>query len=201
MRSLRTSVQFLLFDGHSNIISITGPSPTIGKTFVTVNLAVIMAQANKRVLLIDADLRKGYLNKYFDTPRENGLSEWITDATTKESAIRHTEVSGLDMIPSGHYPPNPSELLSSDRFRHLIEEVANANIIGRIAGVNFSVLRYGKHPLREISQMLKMMKHSGIDAKGFIFNDIPISTKGSIYGHYGNYNYHYYQYDYRNKEA
>jgi hypothetical protein len=90
MRSLRTSLQFALVDAPSRILTILGTSPGVGKTFISVNLAYVLAEQGKRVVLVDADLRKGRLHKYLDGKRENGLSEVIAGTLPLDSAIRQT---------------------------------------------------------------------------------------------------------------
>lgn len=213
LRSLRTSLQFALMDARNAIVSITGPSPGIGKSFVSANLAYVLADAGKRILLIDADMRKGHLHEYFGFKRTQGLSGLISGEVSIEQGINKTGVDNLDFIPCGIVPPNPSELLMSDRFGELIETlsgqydliivdtppalaVTDGSIIGRHAGINFLVLRSGMHPLREIELAVKRLSQNGIKPQGFIINDVALHTGRYGYGKYGRYGYHY-QYEYK----
>ncbi|MFQ5546236.1 MAG: polysaccharide biosynthesis tyrosine autokinase, partial [Acidiferrobacterales bacterium] len=208
VRSLRTSLQFALTDGMKNIVSVAGPSFSVGKSFVSANLAYVLADAGKRTVLVDADMRRGHLHEYFSTERKKGLSEVISGETSLEDAIRKTEIDNLSFLPSGTIPPNPSELLMSDRFETAIDTlsqqydvvlidtppilaVTDATIIGRMAGINLLLLRAGQHPMKEIEQAVKRLEQNGIKPHGFIFNQAPLRT-----GVYRRYGYHY-QYEYR----
>ncbi|WP_175607026.1 AAA family ATPase, partial [Serratia marcescens] len=95
----------------NNVLMISGASPNIGKTFVSINLAAVIAQAGQRVLVIDADMRKGYSHTLLGVGWQNGLSDILSQQTTFEESIRKTEIEGMDFIPRGQVPPNPSELL------------------------------------------------------------------------------------------
>ncbi|WP_303905663.1 polysaccharide biosynthesis tyrosine autokinase [Thiohalomonas denitrificans] len=210
LRSLRTSLQFAAMDTDNAIITITGPSPEIGKSFISGNLAATIADAGKRTLLIDADMRKGHLHEYFGTRRSHGLSGLISGELTREEAVRSTDQTNLDLIPSGIVPPNPAELLMTPRFQALMEEfkndydsiivdtppvlaVTDASIVGRLGGMTFIVVRFGWHPMRELELTVKRLQQSGVDVNGFIFNDVPL--KSCRYGYGGHYGYHY-QYSY-----
>jgi tyrosine-protein kinase Etk/Wzc len=208
MRSLRTSLQFASLEAANNIISITGPSPDIGKSFISANLSAVLADSSKRVLLIDADMRKGHLHDYFELKRGLGLSGVIS-GDVKFSDARVSINEHLDFLPGGIVPPNPAELLMSDKFAALLTElsaqydtiiidtppilaVTDAAIIGRYVGINFVVLRSGQHPMREIEACVKRLHQNGIKINGFVFNDVPLKSHG-----YGSaYSYHY-QYSYK----
>lgn len=208
LRSLRTTLHFAFLEAKNNIIMITGPSPGIGKTFISTNLAFVLACSDKKILLIDADLRKGYINKSLGVERENGLSCLISNKITPAEAIRTIETAegSIDFIPTGELPPNPSELLLHERFSSLLESfskkydqiiidsppvlaVTDACIIGRLASVTLMVIKSGQHPLRELEQSAKRLKQNNVDVKGIVFNDVTLGISG-----YGNY---IYQYDYQ----
>jgi capsular exopolysaccharide synthesis family protein len=120
MRSIRTSLLFSSAEEGSKMLVITSTAPGEGKTTVACNLAVALAQAEQRVILIDADMRRPRIHHLFDIPQEPGLSNIIVGNVSKITAIRRSEVEGLSLLPAGHNPPNPSELVSSRRFRELI---------------------------------------------------------------------------------
>ncbi|MGR9114457.1 MAG: polysaccharide biosynthesis tyrosine autokinase [Gammaproteobacteria bacterium] len=205
LRSLRTSLHFAFLEAQNNIIMITGPSPGVGKTFVSTNLAFVLADAGKKILLIDGDLRNGLINKSLGMERENGLSELITESITPEQAIRKIPDTGIEFIPTGSLPPNPSELLMHERFGRLLETlskdydhviidsppvlaVTDAGILGRMASATLMVVRAGTHPMRELEQSVKRLAQAGVQMKGIVFNDLPVNA--SRYG-YGQYVYQY----------
>lgn len=209
LRSLRTSLQFALMDAKNNVMAISGPKPAIGKSFISVNLAHVLADAGKRVLLVDGDMRKGRLHTYMNVDRSPGLSEIISGTVELDQAIRRaTAESKVDFVPTGIVPPNPAELLLSARFQQLLATtseqydivlidtppilaVTDGAIIGKHAGVNLMVVRAGEHPMREIAVALKRFEQSGVRPQGMIFNGVTVS-RSSL----GRYAYSY-QYEYR----
>lgn len=211
LRSLRTTLHFAFLEARNNIIMITGPSPGVGKTFISTNLAVVMADAGKKILLIDGDLRRGAINKSLRLDRKNGLSELISRSVDLNDAIKPIPQANIDFIPTGEIPPNPSELLLHERFGQFLETVGkqydlviidsppilaatDAAIIGRLAGATLMVTKAGAHPVRELEQSVKKLVQAGVNLKGVIFNGIPENSSRHGYGQY------VYQYDYRKKK-
>ena len=209
LRSLRTNLHFGLMDAKNNIVMISGPSPGVGKSFVSANLAHVLSSGGKRVLLIDADMRKGHLNEYFGLQRAPGLSECICGHNPMAEAVNRTKYENLDMMTTGSLPPNPSELLMNEHFETMLAEasksydlvlidtppvlaVTDAVVIGKLAGTAFLLLRAGRHPIQEIQQAVRHLEHGGVKLQGIIFNDL--KAKRSKYG-YG-YGYGSYQYEY-----
>ena len=206
-RSLRTTLRFSMLDAANNILLLVGPSPNIGKSFVCSNFAAVLAQAGSKVLLIDADLRRGRLHQYFGIPRAPGLSDVLSEAVSLEKAIQTTEVAGLSFLATGTIPPNPSELLLHENFSRFLDEVrprydyvvidsapvlavTDAVILGKLAGTTLMVLKHGRHPLAEIEACQKRLSQAGVVLKGAVFNDILKS--GSRYGaRYGSAAYQY----------
>jgi tyrosine-protein kinase Etk/Wzc len=214
LRSLRTSLHFATLEAKNNILMISGPSPTVGKSFVSSNLAVIVAQTGQRVLLVDADMRKGYVHKMFRQEAENGLSDLLAARIDLDKATSRTEVENLDLITRGQIPPNPSELLMHANFTQLLEQassrydlviidtppilaVTDAALVGRQAGTSLIVTRFGMNAAKEILLTKRRFEQNGIDLKGAIFN--AVERKASAYGYYGN--YAYYQYEYKSDKA
>lgn len=212
LRSLRTSLHFALLEAKNNIILITGPSPGVGKSFISINLATVMADAGKKILLIDGDLRKGAINKFLGVDREKGLSELILKTVTKKKAIRKIPTANFDFIPTGAIPPNPSELLLHEHFGIFLKDiekeydlvivdsppilaVTDAAIIGRMASATFMVIKAGEHPVRELEQSVKRLVQGGANMKGIVFNNMPISS--SRYGKGRGYSRYVYQYSYK----
>lgn len=203
LRSMRTAIHFALSSARNNLITISGPAPEVGKSFISTNLATILAQSDKRVLIIDADLRRGYLHKYFNLDTQPGLTELLNGQQSLETVIRHTEVPGLSVISRGKSPANPSELLSSNQFKNLLEQmsekfdhviidtppvlaVTDGIIIAQYTGVNLVIARYAKTQMKELELTLNRFEQAGVKVNGFILNDIQHSA-GSGYG----YNYAY----------
>lgn len=100
---------------------ISGPAPNVGKTFVSVNFATVVAKTGQKVLLVDADMRKGYLQQPFGKTAENGLSDYLSGTTKCTDVLKKTDVDNLHIIARGQIPPNPSELLMHQRFTELVE--------------------------------------------------------------------------------
>lgn len=201
LRSLRTSLQFALMDAPNNVITITGSVPAIGKSFIAANLAYVLAEADLKVLLIDADLRKGSLHKAFGVPQAGGLSELIAGKITAEQAVLKVN-ERLHFIRCGVFPPNPSEILLSDKFKGLVEQlrkdysvvlidaapllvVTDGVLAARVAGTVFMVMRAGRHTASEVSLALRRMAQNGIVPRGAIFNDL-VSRRAINYS-YGDY--------------
>lgn len=207
LRSLRTSLHFALIDASNNVLMITGPGPSVGKSFVSVNLAAIMASAGKHVLLIDGDLRRGYLNEYFGEARERGLSELVAGTLTTQEAVRHTPIEGLDYVSTGVLPPNPAELLLHPRFEQFLKEVStrydqvlidsppvlavtDGAIIGRHVGATLLVARFAHTELRELELAHKRLQQAGVPINGVLLNRVEIAA-GGTYGYQYVYAYKY----------
>lgn len=203
LRSIRTAIHFALTSAKNNIIMIAGPSPEVGKSFISTNLATIFAQGNKRVLLIDADMRRGYMHKYFDVNVKPGLSELLSGQADLTQVLHKTQVANLDVITRGKSPTNPSEMLSSTQFKDLLEKfqtqydhiiidtppvlaVTDGIIISQYTGVNLIVARYAKSHMKELELTVNRFEQAGVKVNGFILNDIQRSSGGG----YG-YNYAY----------
>ncbi|CAI1527802.1 Tyrosine-protein kinase wzc [Serratia quinivorans] len=208
VRSLRTSLHFAMMEAKNNVLMISGASPNIGKTFVSINLAAVIAQAGQRVLVIDADMRKGYSHSLLDTSWQNGLSDILSGKIDASNAVRPTQIGGMDFIPRGQIPPNPSELLMHSRFTELVEwanknydlvlidtppilAVTDAAIIGHHVGTALMIARFGMNTVKEIEISVRRFDQNGIEIKGIILNAVE-RRASSYYGSYG-----YYQYEYK----
>lgn len=207
LRSLRTSLHFAMMEAKNNIIAISGPSPGVGKSFISVNLASVLAQSGKKVLIIDADMRKGYLQTQFGLKWDDGLSDYLSGRLNLEQVTKPTKVEGLSVITRGQIPPNPSELLMHSNFSKLVEEVTAAYdivivdtppilavtdpaIVSAHSGTTLLVTRFGQNHLREIELTRNRFEQNGIDVKGVVFNGV-IKKASNAYGYYGYYNYEY----------
>lgn len=206
LRSIRTALHFTLQQSSNKIITITGPAPELGKSFIAVNLAALFAQDQKRTLIIDADLRRGYLNKYFGQANEIGLSQYLSGLNTLEQVLIHSDVENLDFIPRGKVPANPSELLNSTRFDELLAflstkydciiidtppvlAVTDSIVIARHSTANLVVARYAQTAIQELEIVVNRFEQANLKINGFILNDI-LREAGYGYGGYG-YGYGY----------
>jgi tyrosine-protein kinase Etk/Wzc len=194
-------------EAKNNVIAISGPSPEVGKSFISANLGAVLAQSGQKVLVIDADMRKGYLQKHFGLAWENGLSDYLSGQKTLEQVTKVTNVEGLSIITRGQVPPNPSELLMHENFSNLISEikikydiilidtppilaVTDPAIVGAHAGTMLLVTRFGQNAIKEIDYARQRFEQNGIDVKGVVFNGV-VKKASNAYGYYGYYNYEY----------
>ncbi|MFA0038829.1 polysaccharide biosynthesis tyrosine autokinase [Vibrio sp. 10N.261.52.A1] len=206
LRGLRTSLHFAMLEAKNNVLMISGPAPGIGKSFISTNFAAVAAKTGQKVLIIDADMRKGYLQQSFGVKWENGLSDVLSNKQEFAQSVKATPVENLDILTRGQVPPNPSELLMHPRFAELMEwaskeydlvivdtppvlAVTDPSIVGAFAGTTLMVARYGQNTLKEIDVARNRFEQSGIEVKGVIFNAIEKKASSS-YG-YGYYNYAY----------
>ncbi|ASK26863.1 polysaccharide biosynthesis tyrosine autokinase [Neisseria chenwenguii] len=200
LRALRTNIYFSMMDARNNILMVTGAAPEAGKSFVSANLAAVMAQAGKKVLLIDTDMRKGYLDKVFGVKAEYGLADVLTGNAAPGYAVQATQIENLSLITNGGYPENPSELLMDNRFSDLLAyarerfdyviidtppvlAVTDAAIIGQHAATTLMVARYGLTTSRELTISADRLKQSNINVKGVILNGMEREA-GSGYDYY-----------------
>ena len=214
LRSLRTALQFAMLGAANNIVLITGPTPGIGKSFTSVNFASVLGTADKKVLLIDADLRKGHLHQYFGQPRERGLSEVLSGTLKFADAVRRQPVPNVDFLSTGTYPPNPAELLMVPAMLALLQQMAglydfiiidtppvlaasDVAILAPMVGAVFMVARANVTSLGELQASTKQLTQNGVQPRGVIFNGLDTSKRRYGYGmgyKYGRYRYTDYKY-------
>jgi tyrosine-protein kinase Etk/Wzc len=203
LRSLRTSLHFAFVGTDKKVIALTGPSPGVGKSFVSINLACLLAQAGQKVAVVDADMRKGTLHRYVGMRPDVGLSSVLSGQCALDQAI--TTVSGVDLLPRGQVPPNPSELLMGESFGKLIDDlskrydhvlidtppvlaVADALVVCGLVKTTLLVVRHGMNTVSEVKLSLSRLEQGGVDVKGAVLNGV-VKTAGSYY--YQNAYYHY----------
>ncbi len=207
LRSLRTSLHFALMDAKNNIFMISGPTPNIGKSFISTNLSALLAESGKKIILLDADLRRGDTAEVLHVEKSPGLSELISGQTALKDVVNIIS-ENFHYIPRGAIPPNPSELLMGEKFNENLQilskhydfviidtppilAVTDAAVIGRLAGASFLVVRYGVVHSSELEACLKRFKSAGVEINGVVFNGI--KKKAGIgnrdYGYYKQYAY------------
>ncbi|MHA8675032.1 polysaccharide biosynthesis tyrosine autokinase [Klebsiella pneumoniae] len=212
IRSLRTSLHFAMMEAKNNVLMISGASPNAGKTFISSNLAATIALTGKKVLFIDADLRKGNVHKMLGRKQGQGLSEVLSGQVAVEKVIEHVDDAAFDYIGRGLIPPNPAELLMHPRFEALLKwgsqnydlvvidtppilAVTDAAIIGRYAGTSLMVARFEVNTVKEIEVSMKRFEQSGVVVKGCILNGV-VKKASSYYG----YGYNHYGYSYSDQK-
>ncbi|MBC7156745.1 MAG: polysaccharide biosynthesis tyrosine autokinase [Rhodobacteraceae bacterium] len=213
-RSLRTGLHFGMVDAASHSVAIVSAAPEAGKSFTAVNLAVVAAQAGQSVLLIDADLRRGQLRRYFGVARNTpGLAELLAGEAGLDEATVEGPVPGLSFLPSGRYPPNPSELLMRRTLAEMLAEadgrfdltildcppvlaVTDPVIVARAAGSTLAVVRYDVTRPAELAALRRALEQGGARVTGAVLNGFdPRRAKAGYSYHYA-YNY---RYDYRKR--
>lgn len=211
LRSLRSTLHFARSSSdkstNNNHVCILSPTPNIGKSFISVNLAYLIAEAENKVLLIDTDLRKGTIHRYFKDKRQPGLSDLIA-GTHDFKSIRRVVNPFFDYIPSGNIPPNPSELLINQRFHKWLENisgyyqyliidtapiinVADGLAIAREASLNFMAVRSDYSLIDDVKIAMARAHNANVNIKGFILNDINFKKARYLYGRYRNYGRYY----------
>jgi len=205
LRALRSSLEFSMDEGCRPIIGVSGLIPGVGKSFISVNLAALFAGLGKKVLLIDADLRKGRLHKEFGIKRGIGLSQLLMRSAELKDVIHTTEVENLFVLPCGSVPSNPSELLGSKHYAELISNLENeydmiiidtppimlvtdATLACRYASQLVMVIEYNKHSIDAIKDGMTQLLKGNADAHASIVINKYEHSHSDGYGYkYGKY--------------
>ena len=210
-KAIRTNMLHLLKDVPSKTILITSPYANAGKTTTSANLAIAFAQLGKKVLLIDADMRKPTIHKLFSTHSTPGLSNILADKATKD-IIKSTNYENLYILTAGNIPSNPSELLHSDIFSNLIAELSNeyetifidappvdavtdAVIISQLTAGTVLVIRQNSTEKDALIRTVNALNNVNANILGYVLNAVDYEKYSYKYGHYsGKYIYKYYSY-------
>ena len=189
LRSLHVALQFAIVDAKEKTILITGPTSALGKSFISANLAAVLAASGKRVLLIDTDMRRPRLHNYFSLNLVPGLSDMLGGRNVVADIVDSNVTPGLDVISAGTKPPNPAELLLNGRLSALLEwgkdkydiilldsapllPVGDAVIVSQLVSNTFLVLRFEKSTPAEAIESLRRLENVGGRTKGIIFNGL-----------------------------
>lgn len=200
LRNFRTALQLAMPDAPNRVVLISGPTTGVGKSFVAANLASLVGAAKRRVLLIDADLRKGSLHEQFRFSRAPGLSDVVGGTHRFDQAIKRDAMPGVDFMPMGNVVPDPGELLLQPALAELIGReashydvvvidgppllpVADALVLGRLAGTVFLVARNGVTTLTELDESARRLEHAQIAVRGVILNDFKGAPGRYDYGY------------------
>ena len=206
IKTIRTNLQFSLVNSNVKTILLKSPEPGDGKSFISANLAVAFAQENKRVLLIDSDLRKGRQYKIFKVKNDKskGYSNLILSDKSSSSIMNFivpTDIKNLYLLPNGATPPNPSELLSSTNNKELLDKLKSmfdliildcAPVLGlndtlvmtKYSDVNAVVVTNKKTKVELLDQVKKSFERVNVKIDGVILNKVKAKDI-SYYGYYG----------------
>lgn len=199
-KALRTAILLSKSEGAPGRILITSPGPSAGKTTTTINLAMAMAQSEKKVLLIDADLRKPRIHKIFNKSNQNGLSNYLA-GDGGENLLQKGPIENLSLITSGPVPPNPSELLSSRRMEKMLEDlsnkfdviicdspplmsVADARILSRMFDGTILVVRARQTPFDMAAKAIKSLTDVNAPILGMVINALELKKSDYQYNYY-----------------
>jgi polysaccharide biosynthesis transport protein len=187
-RQMRTNLQFAKAGNPVKTLMVTSPAPAEGKSTTVANLGVAFAQTGKRVLLIDADLRRPTLNTLFGLERGKGLTELLSGKATMENVVQKTKVENLDIITSGEIPPNPAEVLGSDEMREFIANatktyemvmfdtspvlaVTDPAVISTMTDGVIVVVSSGTTRMQDLDQAVELMESVGGKVVGVVLNN------------------------------
>ena len=206
IKSLRTNLMFgmpTISDNaqRAKVILVTGESPGVGKSFISSNLSEVFAQLNKKVLIVDADMRLGELHKMFNMTQDNGLGDYLAHDVAITTVVHPTIMDNVDFMPRGQHPHNPASLLSGDKFTTMMTELnahydyiildsppilaaSDAIIMSQYADKVLMVTRYDKSIEGQVVYAIKQMHKANMQVDGIILNDV---QQGLL----SKYSYHY----------
>lgn len=203
-RTLRTNIQFSSVDKELKTIVVTSAQPSEGKSTIMVNLAVTFAQSGKKVILIDCDFRKPTVHKKFEISNIDGITSVLTQSKTLEECIRKTEFQNFSILTCGPIPPNPAELLSSNRMKNILRDlksdfdvifidtppvlaVTDAQILSAITDGVVFVTAYGQTEKYAITKAKELINKVGGKFIGVVLNKVPYKSHSYYYEN----NYYY----------
>lgn len=211
-KMIRTNLLFTLANAKNRIVVFSSAEPSAGKSTLCSNLAIVMAQTGAKVLLIDADMRKPVLHRNFRIGKTLGLSKILGNLNTVDECIHQQVAPNLDLLPSGSIPPNPSELLGSERMHKLLEQVearydyvfidspplglvADALVVAPQAAGVVLVARQKQTTYDELDECIAAVKQIDATMLGVVVTDVHSDTAGYMRydnkRYYRSYNYEY----------
>lgn len=213
-KTTRTNIMFSLasIEGCKTIL-VSSSIPGEGKTLTTINIAITFAQTGAKVLVIDGDMRKSKIHRYMGVDNKIGLSNVLGSFITLDQAIKHNEEFGIDYISTGHTPPNPLELLTSQKMADILEElktkydyifidtppvnvVADTTAVSGLADGVLFIVRHKYTTQDMLYKALSSLEFANAKVLGFVLNDVDLSNfTYSAKSRYGRYSYrNYYSY-------
>ncbi len=206
IKSLRANLMFMAPDNPPKLLLMTSPGPSEGKTLTSVNMAIALAQSGLRTLIVDTDLRRPRVHKALGASNEVGLSSMITGDTTLEQAVKDTGIENLSILACGPIPPNPSELLQSDKFQKIVEEmkgsydrilfdspplaaVADALVLSHTVDAVMLILKFGQTRQELLRRSIEQLEAIGAPFIGCVLNNISADSAGYGYAYYYRYRY------------
>jgi tyrosine-protein kinase Etk/Wzc len=213
LRILRSALQFALIGARNNVVMLAGPLPGIGKSFLSANLAALLASGGKRVLLIDADLRKGRVHRYVGLTPGPGLSDVLSGTCELDTAIAQNVLPRLDVLQTGPYPADPADLVMLPKYREIVSTVSarydvvvidvppvlvvsDAGIMAPVAGLLFLVARFADTRAGELEESIKRLAQTGARVNGVLLNGTNMHTTDyALARRYGSRAYVAYDYD------
>ena len=212
-RGLRTNLQFMNAAGEKQTILVTSTFPSEGKSWTAANIAIAFAQAGKKTCLVDVDMRKGRMYTMFNVMPAPGVSNYLTgvnignkDPKDILSFLQETELINLLVLSSGNIPPNPSELLITDKAKNMVEDlkknfdvvifdgtpcelVTDATIVSRLVDQTIIVAEHNSTKMEDLKKTKKAIENAGGKVTGVVLNKVPAVGKKYEYGYYKANNY------------
>ena len=200
-RVIRTSVQFAQAGKELKTIAITSCTPNEGKSMTVANLAIVLTQAGKSVLIMDCDMRNPTVHKNFNLSNKVGLSSCISMGTAVADAVQATAIEGLDALTAGVIPPNPSELLGSERMQNILQRakeeydyvlidtppvlpVTDSLVLGSMVDGLILVIDSGEVKVEMAREVKNQLMHAGANILGVVLNKVRSEHHGYGYGYY-----------------
>ena len=200
-RVIRTSIQFAQAGKELKTIAITSCTPNEGKSMTVANLAIVLTQAGKSVLIMDCDMRNPTVHKNFNLSNKVGLSSCISMGTAVADAVQETGIEGLDALTAGVIPPNPSELLGSERMQNILQRakkeydyvlidtppvlpVTDSLVLGSMVDGLILVIDSGEVKVEMAREVKNQLVHAGANILGVVLNKVRSEHHGYGYGYY-----------------
>jgi capsular exopolysaccharide synthesis family protein len=214
-RALRTSLLLSAPGAPPQVFLVTSAMMQEGKSFTAINLAVVLAQTGQNVLLVDCDMRRPAVTKYLGVPMNRGLSACLAGTQEPSAAVlKVEEIPGLHIVPAGHMPPYPSEMLASEAFPQLIQHwrkefryvvidtppvlaVTDAVVAARAADMVVLIARCERTGRQSLVRARDLLKKVRANIAGVVVNDLSLNSVEyrHYYGYYGNEHQHYYHHE------